>query len=56
MKCLSCDVILSDFEATRKSEVTNEFFDLCNHCFSYIEEDLGYLNNEQEEENEYETD
>lgn len=50
MKCLSCDVILSDAEATRKSEVTNDFFDLCNNCFSYIEEDLGYS---EEEENDF---
>lgn len=31
MKCLACDVILTDNEATRKNE-HNEFIDLCNSC------------------------
>lgn len=32
MKCCSCDCFLNDFEATRRSVVTNEFLDLCNKC------------------------
>lgn len=32
MKCLACDVILTDFEATRRYE-NGTFIDLCNHCF-----------------------
>lgn len=33
MRCLACNVELSDFEATRKYE-SGEFVDLCNHCFN----------------------
>lgn len=32
MKCCSCDVILSDFEATRRGALSGEFLDLCNKC------------------------
>jgi hypothetical protein len=33
MKCQACDEILSDFEATRKQIETNQYLELCNHCF-----------------------
>lgn len=39
-RCRSCDVILSDYEMTRKSTVTGEYFDLCNKCFGYIRHDV----------------
>lgn len=35
-RCRACNVILSDFEMTRKSTVTGEYYDLCSHCFGYI--------------------
>ena len=41
MKCLSCDRILSDFEATRKYP-SNEYIDLCNSCFKTIKQDIEY--------------
>ena len=34
MRCLACDTALRDFEATRKSLVTNEYVDLCDTCFA----------------------
>lgn len=34
MRCLSCDTALNAFEATRKSEKTGEYLDLCNRCLS----------------------
>ena len=40
MHCLACDVILNDFEATRKSESTGEYIDLCNKCFGTIADDI----------------
>lgn len=40
MRCLSCNALLSDFEATRRLVLTDEFLDLCNRCFSTISEDL----------------
>ena len=39
-RCRACDVILSDYELTRKSAVTGEYYDLCNHCFSYIKDSV----------------
>lgn len=35
MHCRACDCVLTDFEATRKSSVTGEYYDLCdqNGCF-----------------------
>ena len=40
MRCLSCDVELTDFEATRKSADSNEFIDLCNYCYGFVKSDL----------------
>ncbi len=34
MRCLSCNIILTDREATRKSLNTSEYLDLCNSCLS----------------------
>ena len=39
-RCRACDVILNDYEMTRKSSVTGEYYDLCSHCFSYIRHDV----------------
>lgn len=38
MKCLSCDVVLTDFEATRKYAGSGVFVDLCNRCFDVKEQ------------------
>ena len=40
MHCVVCDVELSDFEATRKYADTNEFVDMCNHCYSYVKRNI----------------
>lgn len=40
MKCLSCDVILTPFEATRKYKSTMEPVDLCNRCFKPISDQV----------------
>ena len=39
MKCIACDVALTDAEATRKDDVG--FVDLCNECYYavYVEDD-----------------
>lgn len=42
MKCQACDVILSDREATRKFIDSKEYIELCDHCFDYVREDLGF--------------
>ena len=40
MRCLACNKVLNDFEATRKSATTGEYVDLCNHCFHDVEYDI----------------
>ena len=37
MRCIACDVRLTEFESTRKYENTNEFVDLCNHCLDALD-------------------
>lgn len=33
MRCQCCNVLLNDFESTRKSDTTGEYLDVCNKCF-----------------------
>ena len=42
MRCICCNTALSDFESTRKSLTTGEYYDMCNKCFKSIKEDLFY--------------
>lgn len=46
MRCLSCNAALTDYEATRRSVNTDEFIDLCNHCFASISDDLQTIERE----------
>lgn len=34
MRCLACNVELTDFEATKKYTGSDEYIDLCNRCHS----------------------
>lgn len=54
MKCLSCDKILNDREASRKYASSGEHVDLCNRCFSYIEDQVPTEANLTLKEEEYE--
>ena len=38
MRCRSCDVILADYELTRKDKDTGEFLDLCSNCLTHSNE------------------
>lgn len=40
MRCKACNINLSDFESTRKSNTTGEFIDLCNVCYGSIQQDI----------------
>lgn len=40
MRCRACDVLISDKEATKKSSVTGEYFDLCTWCFNTIKDQV----------------
>lgn len=44
MRCLACNVALSDAESTRKSVVTGDYIDLCNRCLATISEDITTTN------------
>ncbi len=46
MRCIACNALLSDYEATRKSQTTGEYLDLCNHCLNDINNDLLYTERE----------
>jgi len=43
MRCLSCNCVLTDFEATRKGANTGNYIDLCNRCFKSIAEDIHVI-------------
>lgn len=43
MRCLACNAALSDSESTRKSLLTHEYLDLCDHCFNTISSDVGVI-------------
>jgi hypothetical protein len=36
MRCSICNVMLSDFEATRKHAETGEYLDICCKCNAYV--------------------
>ena len=40
MRCKACDKLLTDYESTRKSALTKEYLDLCNHCFRAINDNM----------------
>lgn len=40
MRCVICNEGLTDFEATRKYADTDDFVDMCNHCYSYVKRNI----------------
>ena len=36
MRCLACNVMLSDFEATRKYAESGKYVDICNSCLHTV--------------------
>lgn len=40
MRCVICNEGLTDFEATRKYSDTDDFVDMCNHCYSYVKRNI----------------
>lgn len=43
MRCVACNAVLTDFEATRKSVNTGDYIDLCNKCFSTIRDEVSVI-------------
>lgn len=48
MRCLSCNKLLSDHEATRKYATSGTFVDLCNGCFEHVESDIPVIDGKGE--------
>lgn len=48
MRCLACNTLLSDFEATRKY-TDNSFIDLCNHCWYKSQMVIEFIVQERED-------
>jgi len=40
MRCLACNKLLNDRESTRKYSTSGTFIDLCDHCFSFVSDDI----------------
>jgi uncharacterized metal-binding protein YceD (DUF177 family) len=41
MRCVCCDAVLSDFDATRKHGVTGQYLDTCSRCLDEINQTLN---------------
>ena len=41
MRCCACDRNLNNFESTRKNKTTGDYLDLCNKCYSTVQQDLS---------------
>lgn len=51
MRCLACNRVLNDYEATRRFSESREFVDLCNHCFySGVADDINFEERQDLEE------
>ncbi len=40
MRCYCCNKLLSDQEATRRFQESQEFVDMCNECLVTIDDDV----------------
>ena len=46
MRCIACDVELTDYEATRRYAASREFVDLCNNCSAVSLYDVAVIDRE----------
>lgn len=44
MRCVCCNSILTDYEATMRNANTLEFLDMCGSCHSSVKEYLPTIN------------
>lgn len=40
MRCMSCNVALTDAESVRKNKATGEYYDLCRDCYQAYKQNL----------------
>lgn len=50
MRCLSCNALLSNQEATVRFTESNSYVDLCSACRRWLPSDVSYLSNDDESE------
>lgn len=50
MRCLSCNCVLTDKEATRKYASSGTFIDLCDSCFDPVEDQIPSIEGRSTEE------
>jgi hypothetical protein len=46
VRCIACDVLLTDYEATRRYAESKEFVDLCNRCMAVSLDDSEVIDRE----------
>ena len=39
MRCLACNIELSDYESARKNN-NGDYIDLCNYCYNSVKDDV----------------
>lgn len=44
MRCVSCNKILNDYEATTRVSSTLEFLDMCSRCYSTVADSIPTIN------------
>ena len=47
MRCKACDVLLQEHELKRKGLITGDYIDLCDSCFSTIEDEVATEDEQQ---------
>lgn len=50
MRCLSCNCQLNDHEATRKYASSGTFVDLCDRCFTDVEDEIAVIEGQPDNE------
>lgn len=50
MRCLACNVLLKDVDATRRFKESGEFVDLCQKCSGWLPDDVQTVTNPDLEE------
>jgi hypothetical protein len=40
MRCVCCNKQLSDYESTRRHAITRDFLDMCNTCYTSVQDSV----------------
>ena len=56
MRCICCNSILTDYEATMRNANTLEFLDMCAGCYSHVKETIPTINRADLQHTQFEDD